>query len=64
MKPGDLVRFKGTLHVIEGHRPEAEKYGMFLGYKTFDKNYTCSEVLWYPENKVRPVQSDLIEVVK
>ena len=57
MKPGDLVKFKEA----DG---DGEKYGMFLGYRTYDKKYTCSEVMWYPENEVRPVQSDLLEAVK
>ena len=52
MKVGDLVRFK-----------KSPKYGMFLGYKTYDGKYTCSEVMWYPENEIRPVQSDLLEVI-
>ena len=59
MKPGDLVKFKGIARI-----PERTKIGMFLGLRTFDGNYTCAEVMWYPENEIQPVQSDLIEVVK
>lgn len=61
MKPGDLVKFRGS---AVGSRKLAIQYGMFLGYRTYDKKYTCSEVMWYPENEIRPVQSDLLEVVK
>ena len=59
MKIGDLVKLKR----IVPRDPEVEKYGMFLGIKTFDGNYTCSEVMWYPENKIQSIQSDLLEVV-
>ncbi len=53
MKPGDLIKNKTT-----------QKYGMFIGYRTFDKKYTCSEVMWYPENKISTIQSNLIETIK
>ena len=62
MKVGDLVKLKED-NQLKG------KYGMFLGLKTFKSfpadhpNYTCAEVMWYPENIVKTVQSDLLEVV-
>tara|TARA_R110002074_G_scaffold345197_1_gene515618 strand:+ start:998 stop:1156 length:159 start_codon:yes stop_codon:yes gene_type:complete len=51
MKAGTLVRFKGEL-------------GIFLGLKTFDGNYTCSEVYLMEKKEVRPIQSNLLEVVQ
>jgi len=59
MKPGDLVKFKcpdGSIDIVM-------QYGMFLGYRTFDGKYTCSEVMWYPENIIKTIQSDLLEVI-
>jgi hypothetical protein len=64
MKVGDLVKFKGPTEL----HPKV-KYGMFLGLKTFKSHsgdrpaYVCSEVMWYPENKIKTVQSDLLEKV-
>ena len=59
MKPGDLVKFKCS----PGSREIVIQYGMFLGYRTFDKKYTCAEVMWYPENIIKTIQSDLLEVI-
>jgi len=59
MKPGDLVKLKCPT----GSREIIIQYGMFLGYRTFDGKYTCSEVMWYPENKIESIQSDLLEVI-
>ena len=61
MKVGDLVKFRGS---AVGSRKLAIQYGMFLGYRTFDGNYTCAEVMWYPENIIKTIQSNLIEVIK
>ena len=51
MKPGDLVRHNGKL-------------GVFIGLKTYDGNYTCSEVYMMEEKEVRPIQSDLLKKVE
>ena len=50
MKIGALVRFNDEL-------------GIFLGLKTFDSNYTCSEVYMMEQKEIRPIQSNLLEVV-
>ena len=57
MLAGDLVKLKCPV------RLEVIQYGMFLGYRTFDGKYTCSEVMWYPENIIKTIQSDLLEVM-
>ena len=50
MKEGTLIKFKGEL-------------GIFLGLKTFDGIYTCSEVYMMEQKEISAIQSNLLEVV-
>ena len=61
MKVGDLVKMKC---LPDDTGIWSKMIGMFLGYRTFDGKYTCSEVMWYPENIIKTIQSDLLEVIK
>ncbi len=59
MKIGDLVRMKTY--------PEA--LGVYIGEVTYTnrtegEDYTCSKVFWNDVQKIQPVQTDLLEVVK
>jgi hypothetical protein len=59
MKPGDLVRNKNS---------ESGELGLFMGFREFDKNYECAEVMWFTRraangDRVSTIQKNLIEVV-
>mgnify|MGYP006258080259 CR=1 FL=1 len=54
MKVGDMVRNKNVDKSI----------GLFLGLRTFDGTYECAEVMWLGSNKISPIQTTLLEVVK
>ena len=57
MKIGDLVR-----------RKECSEVGVYVGDHTYinrsGKDYTCSKVYWNDLKRIRPIQSDLLEVIK
>ena len=62
MKPGDMVRAKGS-----------NTYGLFVGMRTFKshipgRDYECAEVMWLNKNapngdRISTIQKDLIEVL-
>lgn len=59
MKPGDLVRNKGS---------ETEEFGLFVGYRS-SGDYEFAEVMWHNRRSpngdvVSSIQKDLIEAVK
>ena len=56
MNAGDLVRRKMY----------PDEIGLFVGLRTFDKNYECAEVIWFDKKAdgdgISTIQKNLIEV--
>ena len=59
MQVGDLVKRKDCSGGV----------GVYVGDHTYinrsgGKDYTCSKVYWNDLKRIRPIQSDLLEVIK
>jgi len=57
IKRGDLVWFQPA------HRACKKRLGVFLGLKTFDEKYICAMVFLKGQERVRPIQCNLLTKV-